>query len=238
MPDRTADAIHFFSPASQGYSASSFTPIGPPIASTRSTSRQSGSLSPSSSSTVSIAMPCRWSTSAKMPGGSHLMCCKTSALAGVGFATFAGTPVSANHEHGPVCQVDHLVRGASEYQPGEIAPATRAHDDDARVMLLGVLDDLAGGVPEDRVPHLAVGIDPCLGQLIDRLLDGRLRLDIRLGRYQPHPVDDLPLSQMDHPDLALGQRSETLGCSEHAPGNLGMVHRHQQSLVHRSSLYC
>ena len=52
---------------------------------------------------------------------------------------------SADHEHRPVGQVNHLVRGAAQDQPGQVAAAPRAHDDHADVEVLGVLDDLAGG---------------------------------------------------------------------------------------------
>src|SRR5215831_11559509 len=60
---------------------------------------------------------------------------------------------SADHEHGPVGQVDHLVRRAAQDQPGQVTPAPRAHDDGADVLGLGLGDDLAGRVAVDRVPH-------------------------------------------------------------------------------------
>jgi hypothetical protein len=44
--------------------------------------------------------------------------------------------------------------GAAENEPGTVAPASRAHDDDdASIALLGVFDDLARRVPEYRCPR-------------------------------------------------------------------------------------
>src|SRR5260370_2387861 len=71
---------------------------------------------------------------------------------------------SAHHQHGPVGQVDYLVRGAAEEEPGQVTPAPRAHDDETDVVGLGVLDDLAGGVAVHRVPHHALRLAPALGQ--------------------------------------------------------------------------
>ncbi len=61
-------------PLSQGWSASSLAPIGPPIASTASNSRQSGRGSFSSSSTATGSTPRSRITSEKTPGGSQEMC--------------------------------------------------------------------------------------------------------------------------------------------------------------------
>src|SRR5436309_3275957 len=65
---------------------------------------------------------------------------------------------SADDQHRAVGQVDHLVRGAAEDGPGQVAPAAGAHHDHVHVVLRGVLHDLAGGVAEGGVPDLPVGL--------------------------------------------------------------------------------
>jgi hypothetical protein len=56
--------------------------------------------------------------------------------------------------------MDHLVRGAAEDEPGQVTPASRAHDDRANVVGLGVVDDLAGGVAVQGVLNLPARLDP------------------------------------------------------------------------------
>src|SRR5215470_6069848 len=204
-PARTAAAIHCFSPASQGCSASSCTLIGPPIARTRSASRQSGSSPPSSSSIVSIVIPRPVSMPVNIPGGSHRMCCSTSAR-----VMCARAAASTDHQHRPVGQVDHLVRGTAQDRPGKVAPAPGAHDDDVGVVLPGVSEDLTRRVPERGRAYLSLGVDSGLPQRIDPLRDRLPRLLLRLTRHVPQLGDDLLLQEVHHPYLALGQRSQIL----------------------------
>src|SRR5579864_3843929 len=105
----------------------------------------------------------------------------------------------ADHEHGPVGQVDHLVRGAAQDQPGQVTAATRAHDDGADLLGPGLRDDLAGGVAVDRVPHDAVRVPASLGQCGDRGVDVLLDLVDRLRDDQAGPGHDLPLAQVQDP---------------------------------------
>lgn len=79
---------------------------------------------------------------------------------------------------GRVSQVDHLAGRASEDQPSQIAAPSRAHHDDARIVQLGILDDLAGGVPGQGVPHLGVGGETCLSQRPDRRVGVVFRLSV------------------------------------------------------------
>src|SRR5215470_13317527 len=231
-PARTAAAIQRFSPASQGCSASSCTLIGPPMASTRSASRQSGSSPPSSSSIVSIATPRSLSMPEKSPGGSHRMCCRTSAR-----VMCARAAASADDQHRPVSQVDHLVRGAAEDGPGEVAPAAGAHDDDVGVVLLGVREDLTRRVPEAGRPYVSFGVNARLPQCVDPVPDRLGRLLIGLARHIPHLGDDLLLQEVQHPHLALGQQGQLLGRVNQAGGDLRMVHGDQQSVVHQSASF-
>src|ERR1022692_1383837 len=99
--------------------------------------------------------------------------------------------------------MEDLVRGAAENEPGEIAASPRPHDDDADVVLDRVSDDLAGGVPENRVPYLAAGRDPGCGKFLNRSIDRRLRLIRRLPRHQPGLGNDLALAQVQHPHFAM-----------------------------------
>src|SRR6516164_9706835 len=71
----------------------------------------------------------------------------------------AGLP---NDQYRSVAEVNDLVRGTAQQQPGDVAAAARAQHDDAGADLPGVVDDLAGGVPENSVPDLAVRLYPCL----------------------------------------------------------------------------
>src|SRR6266498_340708 len=127
---------------------------------------------------------------------------------------------SANDKHGAVGQVDHLVRGAAEDKPGKVAAAPRSHHDDTDIVLLSVVDDLARGVPEERVPHLAMCRDPGLGQLTDRGFDRGMGIVGRLVRDQASPWHDLALTQVQHPYFAVGQGRQVTGSAEHALGNL------------------
>src|SRR5262249_49720976 len=139
----------------------------------------------------------------------------------------------ADHPHRAVRQVDHLVRGTAEYQSAEIAAPARAHHDDADVVLLGVFHDLARSVAEGGVPHLTVGGDSRLGQGLDRVLDRRLRVGRRFGGDVAHLRDDLPFSQVQHPYLALRQQGQIPRGGKRTLGNIGVVHGHEHSLVHR-----
>jgi hypothetical protein len=67
--------------------------------------------------------------------------------------------MSPDDKHRPVSQVDHFVCGAAKDKTGEIASASAAHHDDIDVVLLGVVDNLTGGVAINSVPHLTVGFD-------------------------------------------------------------------------------
>src|SRR6266700_4065184 len=117
----------------------------------------------------------------------------------------AAAELSADHEHGPVGQVDHLVRGAAENESGQVAPAARSEEDDADVQCLGVIDDLTAGIAENRIPHHAMRLDPGLGQFRDRGIDVRLCLVGRLFRHYPGPGHGLEFPQVQHPYLAAGQ---------------------------------
>src|SRR3990172_6727820 len=64
-------------PTSRGCSPSSFTLIGPPIATPASNPSSSGSGSPSSSSTRRMVAPRSRRTSSYAPGGSQAMCWRT-----------------------------------------------------------------------------------------------------------------------------------------------------------------
>src|SRR5579862_3817212 len=142
-------------------------------------------------------------------------------------------PELADHEHGPVGEVDHLVRGAAEDEPGQVAPAPAAHHDDAHVVLLRQFDDLRGGAPERDVCDLGVGGDPRLGQGRDRGLDLVLRLAALPGGDQPEARYDLALPHVHDPDLALGQAGQFLGCGQRPVRGGRVVDGHENLLVHR-----
>src|SRR5262249_12288077 len=97
------------------------------------------------------------SSTEKIPGGSHRMGCSTSELFTGGPCGGGRSTATAHHEHRPVRQVDDLVRGTAEYQPGELAAPAGPHHDDADVVLLGVPQDLARGMAVGGVPHLTMG---------------------------------------------------------------------------------
>src|SRR5262245_42401016 len=102
------------------------------MATTRSASRQSGSSPPSSSSIVSTNAPRSLSTPEKSPAA------RTGCVAGPAPGSCAPAAVLADHQHRPVSQVDHLVRGAAKDGPDKVAPAPGAQDDDVGVVLLGI----------------------------------------------------------------------------------------------------
>src|SRR4029453_17180179 len=54
----------------------------------------------------------------------------------------APEPGSANHQDGPVGQVDHLVSGAAEQKTGQAVAPSRAHHDHASVVRAGGVHDL------------------------------------------------------------------------------------------------
>ncbi len=105
-------------------------------------------------------------------------------------------------------------------EPGQVAASPRSHHDDISIVFLSVIDDLAGCMAEDRVPHHAVRRDPGLGQFIDGGLDRGLGIVGRLTRNQPGPGHDLALAQVQHPDLAVRQGRQVTGRAEHALGDL------------------
>src|SRR5262249_6880020 len=144
---------------------------------------------------------------------------------------------SADDQHGTVGQVDHLVRGAAEDGPGEVASAPGAHDDDVGVVLLGVREDLTRRVPEAGRPYVSFSVNARLPQSVDPVPDRLGRPLIALARHIPHLGDDLLLQQVQHPYLALGQQGQILGRGEHAVGDLRMIHSDQQSLVHQSASF-
>src|SRR6516165_5424407 len=138
----------------------------------------------------------------------------------------------ADHHDRPVSQVDHLVRGAAEHGLSKLAPPPGAHDDDAGVVFLGTFDDFTRRMPEYGLAYLPVGINSRLGQRFDPSPDRLLRLLVRLDRCQPQPAE-LPLPQVQHPDLSLGQGGQLLGRCDHPRGDLRLVDGDQQSVVHR-----
>src|SRR5215469_16964224 len=78
---------------------------------------------------------------------------------------------SAHDENRLVAHVDHLVRGASQHQPGKVTPPAGPHHDDVHVMLTRGFDDIAGGMPEHRVLDHPVRLESRRVQLIYSSLD-------------------------------------------------------------------
>jgi hypothetical protein len=63
--------------------------------------------------------------------------------------------------------VNHLVGGAAEQQPSQVTTAMRPHHDRPGPVCLGAGDNLAGGVPEQRVPDVGTRLNASPRQLVD-----------------------------------------------------------------------
>src|SRR5258706_11198975 len=140
--------------------------------------------------------------------------------------------LSADDQNWPVAQVDHLVRRAAQNQPGKVTPPARTHHDDTHVVLVRSVDDVAGRVPEHGVIDYSVSLDSRRCQRLDGGRDASHRLVVGLGRHEPGTRHDLSLAQVNHPDLALGQGRQVLGCRKDALRRIRVVQRYQQSLIH------
>src|SRR5262249_43360439 len=83
-----------------------------------------------------------------------------------------------------------------------------------------------------RAASLPMGFNSRLGQRIAPSPDRLPCLLVRLDRCQPQPAE-LPLPQVQHPDLSLGHGGQLLGRCDHPRGDLRLVNGGQQSVVHR-----
>jgi hypothetical protein len=73
---------------------------------------------------------------------------------------------SADHQDGPVGEVDHLVCRAAQHKAGQVTVTSRAHHDDASIVGTGGVHDLAPRLPVDRGPHFVVSLDAGIVQLL------------------------------------------------------------------------
>lgn len=146
-------------------------------------------------------------------------------------------PRSPNDENRAVRQVDDLVRGTPEEQAGQVPPPPRSHHDHVRAVLPGVAHDLARGISEHGVPDRALGLDTGLGQGVHRGGDGLAGIVARLGRHQDaHLAGHLALAQVEDPHRTMGQCRQLLCGLERSRGDLGVINRNKDLLVHGCSL--